>query len=357
MNARVALVALALWLPGQVLGQGFAGLGTTADGFAMPDPERVLVFPEDHGAHPEHRIEWWYLTANLKAPDGTPYGLQWTLFRLGLAAPAPRDQSTGQGTGQGWQTPQVWMGHAAVTTPTAHFVAERLARGGIGQAGVTASPFSAHIDDWAMEGSDLDDLRLRASGSAFAYDMRLKAGGPLVLHGRNGYSVKSEAGQASHYYSQPFYRIAGTLRLPDGAVEVAGTAWLDREWSSQPLAPDQSGWDWFSLSFDSGARLMGFVLRGARDFTAATWIDADGTPTAMPDGAFQAVPLAHHRVAGREIPVVWQVRLPVRGVDVRVEALNPDAWMATSVPYWEGPVNVRGSHDGVGYLEMTGYGG
>jgi predicted secreted hydrolase len=29
--------------------------------------------------------------------------------------------------------------------------------------------------------------------------------------------------------------------------------------------------------------------------------------------------------------------------------------MGTSFPYWEGPIAFRGSHGGVGYLEMTGY--
>ena len=44
-----------------------------------------------------------------------------------------------------------------------------------------------------------------------------------------------------------------------------------------------------------------------------------------------------------------------KGIDVRVEAVNPRAWMTTSVPYWEGPVRITGSHGGRGYLEMTGY--
>ena len=94
----------------------------------------------------------------------------------------------------------------------------------------------------------------------------LQAEGPLVLQGDRGYSVKSAGGQASHYYSQPFYRVTGRLDLPAGPVAVTGQAWLDREWSSQPLAADQTGWDWFSLSFDTGEKMMGFVLRdgGAR---------------------------------------------------------------------------------------------
>ena len=267
MNVKALILAiLAMLLPVQAVAQGFSGLGTAASDFAAPVPGRVLEFPADHGAHPAYRIEWWYLTANMTGPDGTPYGLQWTLFRSALA---PRD-------GAGWETPQLWMGHAAVTTPGAHHVAERLARGGIGQAGVVADPFSAWIDDWAMEGPDFDTLRLTASGAEFAYDVQLTATGPLIKHGQDGYSVKSAAGQASYYYSQPFFDLAGTLTLPQGDVPVTGRAWLDREWSSQPLAADQTGWDWFSLSFDTGDKLMGFILRGGTDYTAATWISADG---------------------------------------------------------------------------------
>ena len=138
-------------------------------------------------------------------------------------------------------------------------------------------------------------------------------------------------------------------------MAVTGTAWLDREWSSQPLAADQTGWDWFSLSFDSGDKLMGFVLRGAKDYTSATWISADGSVDRLADGAFMAEPLAQHTVSGHTVPIEWRVRLPDHGLDVTVTALNPDAWMATSVPYWEGPVTISGSHTGVGYLEMTGY--
>lgn len=344
MNARVLLVVL--W-PAAAAAQGFAGLGTEVQGFALPDPADVPQFPQDHGPHPDFRIEWWYLTANLTGPDGTPYGLQWTLFRTALAP----------GEAAGWDSPQLWMGHAAVTTPEAHHFAERIARGGIGQAGVTASPFAAWIDDWQMAGPTMDELTLRASGTDFGYEMQLVAEGPIVLHGAQGYSVKSSDGQASHYYSQPYYSISGTLALPEGEIAVTGNAWLDREWSSQPLSADQSGWDWFSLHFADGTRLMGFRLRGADDtaFTAASWIEADGSVTAYPDGALVARPVETARVAGRTVPVVWQIALPDRGLDITVAALNPGAFMAVSVPYWEGPVTVSGSHDGRGYLEMTGY--
>ncbi len=344
MNVRVIL--LALWLPCMAAAQGFAGLGSSSDGYALPAPGYNFQFPADHGPHPDFRIEWWYVTANMTGPDGTDYGLQWTLFRSAIAP----------GTGSGCETPQLWMGHAAVTTPTDHHVTERLARGGIGQAGVTADPFEAWIDDWQLVG-DVGHLRMTATGPDFAYDVTLTANGPLVFHGDRGYSVKSEAGQASYYYSQPFYDLTGTLTLPEGDVTVTGHAWLDREWSSQPLTADQTGWDWFSLSFDDGAKLMGYRLRSADGsaYSVGTWINADGTTDSLNPDEFRAEPGATHTVAGHTVPVEWRVRVPSRGLDVTVAAINRDAWMATSVPYWEGSVTISGSAKGRGYLEMTGY--
>ena len=343
MNAKVFL--LLLW-PITASAQGFAGLGTDVDGFSSPQRPAQFDFPTDHGPHYDYRIEWWYLTANLEGLDGTPYGLQWTLFRSALTSDG----------GKGWSSPQLWMGHAAVTTPDAHFVTERLARGGIGQAGVQADPFEAWIDDWQLVGPDFATLTMTASGPDFAYDMVLNSDGPLVFHGDEGYSVKSAEGQASFYYSQPFYAIEGTLILPTGSIEVAGDAWLDREWSSQPLSDSQTGWDWFSLSLEDG-KLMGFRLRQTDGsyYTSATWIDPNGSATSYANGAFEADPVAISDVGGRDVPTTWNVRLPDRGVDVEVTAINPQAWMDTSVPYWEGPIIVLGSHTGRGYLEMTGY--
>lgn len=350
MIARL-LTILLLW-SGPAIAQGFGGLGTQAEGFAVPERDKALVFPQDHGAHPEYRIEWWYITATLQDEDGTEYGIQWTLFRSALA-PELSD---------GWRTSQIWLGHAGLTTPQRHYVAERRARGGLDVAGVTLDPFIAFIDDWqfastTLAGDPYARARLTARFDQARYDLHLTAQGPLVPQGQNGYSQKSPEGQASYYYSQPFYEVEGTLTLDGQDVEVTGKAWLDREWSSQPLSEDQLGWDWFSLKFDGGARMMGFGLRD-RDgsvYTSATWITPGGTPTPFPDGALRLTPLSVENVAGRDVPVSWRVELPARGLDVETTPLNPQSWMATSIPYWEGPISFSGSHQGRGYLEMTGY--
>ena len=119
--------------------KGFAGLGNQAAAFKPVVPGRAFSFPADHGPHDGFRIEWWYVTANLKDDQGNEFGAQWTLFRSALNA-APEQA--------GWGNPIIWLGHAAVTSATVHHAAERYARGGVGQAGVNLTPFSAWIDDW-----------------------------------------------------------------------------------------------------------------------------------------------------------------------------------------------------------------
>lgn len=345
MNVRILI--LLVFLPYNLLAQSFSGLGSTAEGFANPAPNTNFDFPLDHGPHNNYRIEWWYLTANLSGEDQTPYGIQWTLFRT---ARSPNEEN-------GWLSNQIWFAHAAITTPNEHFTTERFARGGIGQAGVNAEPFEAWIDEWKLVGKNFDELNLNAAGPNFAYNMSLEAEGPLVFHGDKGYSVKSSEGQASYYYSQPFFKIKGTLTLPEGDINVEGNAWLDREWSSQPLSENQLGWDWFSLSLDNGAKLMGFQLRqtDGLNFSSSSWIEPDGSITSYGYNKFVAEPVKESNVYDKKIPTEWRLKLKDQNLDVIVKALNPNSWMNLSIPYWEGPVAVSGSHSGLGYLEMTGY--
>ena len=333
---------------------GFAGLGSEAEGFSTVTRGTPLVFPSDFAAHPDYRIEWWYVTANLTDERGEPWGAQWTLFRQAMA---PQSASEAEA---GWQSAQVWLGHAALTRADGHRHADRLARGGIGQAGVRAQPFQAWIDDWSLSGdanAQLSPLRVRAAGEGFSYNLNLQASAPLVLHGDRGFSQKSERGQASWYYSQPFFQVDGEVHWQGETRRVSGKAWLDREWSSQPLAADQQGWDWFSLHLQDGSKLMLFRLRSDDDshFYSGTWITADGVAEPLDQSAIVMTPLQETAVAGRSLPTRWRLQIAHKDFDVTAQALNANAWMGTGIPYWEGPVNVTGSHTAVGYLEMTGY--
>jgi len=335
--------------------QGYAGLGQDAEGYAEVTPGKSFSFPADHGPHPDYRIEWWYVTANLADSSGAAYGIQWTLFRQ-ATRPGPQ--------AQGWASQQFWMGHAAITRADSHRFAETFARGGVGQAGVVASPFSAWIDSWQMRGSEqtsaltLAPLALNAAGPDFSYALALSADRPLVLQGENGFSRKSQRGnQASYYYSQPFLTVTGRITLDDRPVEVTGQAWIDREWSSQPLASNQTGRDWFSLHVASGEKLMLYRMRqtDGDNFVFGNWISPNGATRPFAGAEIIMTPKADIEVAGRKMPVEWQIAIPTLGFAIACSPLNPNSWMGTSFPYWEGPISFKGSHNGVGYLELTGY--
>lgn len=368
---------------------GFAGLGQEADGFQHAEPNQTIRFPEDHAAHPDYRIEWWYLTANLEDADGEPLGLQWTLFRQALMPPSERPEPTP------WAADQLWMAHMAISQGEQHQVAERFGRSHSqaelyqpqnAQAGVIASPLHAWLDDWqlkASEDADSDDfnhLTLSAysgeDASRFGYTLELTAEGPLVFHGEEGFSQKAANGQGSMYYSQPFWQIEGDVILNGETKTVSGRGWLDREWSSQLLDARQSGWDWFSIHFEDGHKLMAFQLRGGgddsgdsgsdntsseqgADYRSGTWISPQGDATPLATDDITLTPLATSSVAGRDVPTRWRLEIASLELDINIEAPQANRWMDTSVPYWEGEVlvNDRASGEplGEGYLEMTGY--
>lgn len=332
--------------------QGFAGLGQAAGEFQAVARGHPLEFPRDHGAHDGYRIEWWYITANLTDDADRQWGAQWTLFRSALRPEVQTD---------GWTSSNVWMGHIALTTPWSHNFAESFARGGIGQAGVQAQPFKAWIDNWLIEATcseGISELRLEADAEGFGYELQLRSEGPLVLHGEQGYSEKSGEGQASYYYSQPFYEASGVVTLDGESFAVNGRAWLDREWSSQPLSARQEGWDWFSLHLGDEYKLMLFQVRhdSGEHYRAGTLIATDGsTQSLQPEQIFIEAQAFSHQQNGKQVPTSWQVRVPDFNIHLTIDAIEPQAWMSTTFPYWEGPVTVQGSFNGLGYLEMTGY--
>ena len=340
-------------------------LRQSGEGFAQVEPGRTFVFPKDHYPHERFKIEWWYLTANLRGSDGQDYGVHWTLFRQAMnAAPNPR----------GWQSNQTWMAHTAISTPHHFEFLQRFARGGIGQAGVAITEqntFEAWMDDWLWQSESLTPFpgELTASTDNQSFKLALSASDNWVLQGKNGFSQKSELGQASYYYSQPFIDITGTIWVGDEPVEVAGQGWLDREWSSQPLADNQDGWDWVSLHLGDGSALMVYQLRhdSGEHYISGSWVSESGDVTILGAGDVTMTPKSETRLSiqsaegdnsqssTKVIPLEWRLKVPNLGIDISVTADKPNNWLATAFPYWEGPVAVEGSHQGVGYLELTGY--
>jgi len=317
-----------------------------------------ITFPADHQAHPDFRHEWWYLTANLIDEDGNTLGVQWTQFRF---AAAPQESGNGAKKTT-WQSQQIYMAHSAVTTKDKHYADEKWSRDQAELAGVDASPLRVYLDDWQWNSSsdDLFPATLNANSEQFGYSLKLTSNAPYQKQGEQGYSTKSSDGKvASYYYSQPFIDVSGEVTIDGITHQVSGKGWIDREWSSQFLLDSQQGWDWFALRLSDETSLVVFQLRnstsGEASYANARLMQQDGSGIAISQQEITLTAVKQTEIDGRDYPTEWQISIPTQQIELTVSALNPNAKMPLSVPYWEGPIVIKGSHSGSGYMELTGY--
>ena len=354
------------------------------------DPDYRMSFPQDHGTHDQFDIEWWYLTANLQDEAGDPYGLQWTLFRFKNPRPSSSQAEANNSSSslknspvtlnestvsldKKWHNDQIYMAHASIHSLDTHWFSEKFARGGVGNAGLTALPLNLFIDDWQWLNSD-GDIGLFPSTLTFnatdtskpnaeaSATFTLNQTGPLVQHGDNGFSVKSNSGHASHYYSAPFISIEGELTqaidtVTTAPIKLKGQAWFDKEWTSQLLDTGTQGWDWLSLHLDDGNKIMAFRMRlkNQDDYVTGSYITSTGEQITLQPGDLTLQPVSVKKVDGRQLPLIWKLMIPSKKIDLTISTLKDKQWNNAAVPYYEGMVKIEGSHGGVGFLELTGY--
>lgn len=341
---------------------GFAAaaspVGYPAVRYPAVRPGVALRFPADHGAHPAYRTEWWYVTGWLRIGDGRDLGFQVTFFRTRPPA--------GDANPSRFAPRQVMFAHAALSDPRLGrlFHAERAARAGFGLAGATTGDADVRLRDWRLRRLRDGRFVTRIAGEGFALDLALRPTQPPLLQGEGGYSRKGpRPEQASHYYSIPHLAVSGGVTRSGARTAVTGEAWLDREWSSDYLAPAAQGWDWTGLNFDDGSALMAFRIRrrgGGTVWAGGSFRDPSGRIVrfAPADIAFRPLRQWRSAATGATYPVEQElsVRLPT---GIRRFRLTPmfaaqelDSRRGGTPVYWEGAVRTTG---GRGYLELTGY--
>lgn len=322
-----------------------------------------LVFPEDHGAHPGHRTEWWYWTGRVEAPGGRPFGFQATFFRRQLP-PRPRDVSSA------WDARDLMVAHAAlgdVRRGVFHH-AEASARTAMERARAGSRGLDVAVGNWTAV-STVRGVRLSLPVGAWGLDLTMDPRRPPMTHGPSAYSRKSDVrDQGSRYYSQPRLAVSGTVRIGNERLPVRGEAWLDREWTSSGLGPDAVGWDWFSLTLADGRDVMAYVLRHPDghvlgvsrasirhpDGRQATWLPGPGRLEARRTWTSPR--------SGIRYPASWTMVLPDDPEPLTITPAMADQELRTArttgVTYWEGLVEVRRANRaaGWGFVELTGYG-
>ena len=333
-------------------------------GYARADGTRPLDLPADFGPHPDYLTEWWYYTGNLDAVDGRHFGYQLTFFRRAISPPdlrQPRDSN--------WAADHLYLAHFTLTDVARdeYRAFERFTRGAAGLAGAQAEPYRVWLEDWQIEQRSPDVVALHALQDDIVIDLTLTDVKGTVLQGQAGYSPKgSEPGNASYYFSQTRLQTEGSLTTRGETFSVSGLSWMDHEFSTSALAPEQVGWDWFSIQLDDGSELMLFQFRredGSSDqFSSGTFIAADGQTTHLAREDFDITVGDTWRSprSGAEYPSQWELRVPSLDLTLALEPYLSDQELNVFFVYWEGAVHITGTRAGNavagnGYVEMTGY--
>lgn len=361
-----------------------AGMASLHMPLANALPVRTLSFPRDHGAHPDFRTEWWYITGSAKSGN-REFGFQITFFRS-------RVEPT-QGMQSQFAAKQLLFAHAAVTDVQGKKLwhDQQIARAGFGIAQASEADTQVKLRRWSLTRLPYENLyNARVVAKEFEMELVCTNSQPLLLQGKDGLSRKGpDEKQASYYYSQPQLSVAGFIELQGKRFEInegklpgkdaGGTAWLDHEWSQELLHPEAVGWDWIGMNLFDGSALTAFQLR-KKDGTAV-WSGGSYRPAAQAKNTnagtsfggkafnaspfevqFQALKPWKSPLTAASYPIEWLVRTPADYYTVKAVIPNQelDSRSSTGAVYWEGLSDLfdsNGKHVGRGYLEMTGYAG
>ncbi|SFU93930.1 lipocalin-like domain-containing protein [Halomonas korlensis] len=312
-----------------------------------------LALPADHGVHSEASTELWQVSAHLTDEDGLPVGVQFLLFRIGLAGPdAPPPTSS-------WEARELYRGHVVLIEAAGSTVVaqERFARGMAGLAGYEANLGELRLDTWSLE-FPVQAVPGQWTLNTGPGDIRVELNlmpekEPLRVDG-NAFPFRG--------YAFSRLRAEGTLETQSGQRSVSGTAWFEHLWGELPIpggSPVAS--DRLQVQLNDGSELS--VVRSRRLDGAGTptvealLIDAEGTVVAFDDAA--QLELAR-RWQGAEAawPVDWELRLGDLQLSITpvMDAQEHDFMVSV----WSGLVQAQGQHgdrpvSGLGTLQLTGY--
>lgn len=350
---RLLELALALVLWGPMCAQVMA-----ESAYPAVREGRALAFPEDFGAHPDYRTEWWYVTGWITDDQGVERGFQVTFFRVRTLI--------GENNPSRFAPTQLILAHAALADPQQGRLlhAERSARALEPLAGAASGNTRVWLDDWSLM-HDEGTYRTRIVTDDFTLELDMVTPAPPLLNGRDGFSQKApDPINSSYYYSRPQLQVSGSLGFDGQKMKVSGHAWMDHEWSSEILPEGAKGWDWVGINLHDGGSLMAFQMRDERAqaiWSAGTLGAASGEVAILKPAEVVFEP-GRRWVSvrsGTEYPVEWQLRVRDRNFVVRplMDDQELDSRRSTGAIYWEGAVRLfeEGVEVGRGYLEMTGY--
>ena len=159
-------------------------------------------------------------------------------------------------------------------------------------------------------------------------EVKIKRTGPVLHNCATGsFPFLSDAVQVWQY-SAPYMRAEGTLTLNGKTSQIAGDAWLDRQWND--MSPDffakKTKWKWMDLNLDNNYKISiwDMTVDGKNENAWATVLTPEGAhivadmiPLAQDESDFWESPITKQRYATRYV-----VRIPSLDAEIEVQTYD-----------------------------------
>ncbi|MCF6203282.1 MAG: hypothetical protein L3J59_06350 [Methylococcaceae bacterium] len=298
-----------------------------------------VVLPKDDGHHSDG-MEWWYYNGHLVTESGKEFSFHFTTFLVNNLT-----------------TQTVF--HSSLTDHQSGYHFTDQVRVGGNLSAEAENKFNFRHLSWVMQGSNGSDV-LKVENEKFAFDLSLESTLPVVLHGDHGVLPLGSFGK-SYYYSRTRMNISGILDTGGVKESVKGEAWFDHQWGD--FYTDKMSWVWFSIQLENGMDLMLYQIsdKYGSPISYNGSISKNGKTEILNQDDFILVPKKNWVSAKtkKSYSIEWAVKVPQKEIDLVVKSVVKnsefDAKLTTYLVYWEGAIEINGSHKGKGFLELNGY--
>jgi predicted secreted hydrolase len=305
--------------------------------------------PKDEGAHPESKMEWWYLNATVSDNEGHQYTAMLAYFNKASLRPPLKIISIAD--------LDAGVFHQDVPTISQLMVAKpNYAEGGLDLRW-------NDYDRWYRTDQDSYHYSVQAKGDSIGFSFDLVQEKDPLMVGGNGLIEWTEG--STYYYSLTRLQVGGQIEIEGKAIDVEGIGWMDHQWMEDMA---EKGWQWFSIQLDDDTDIICWNIVNTDNSVQSrdlTMMFADGSIYHTTDLELAATDSWVSPDTKETYGMTWKLREPGHDIDLEIKARFPqqEIILLKEVPQytwqiWEGGTTVSGQIDGsavsgIGYAELV----
>lgn len=335
----------------------------------VPDPDKQLVFPSDHGGHEDAQWEWWYFNGSLETEDGKTYDYFWSFFKVYV------DNDTVMAIPLNLLTMAVpfyfpfHFGGFSILDhqENKHKRSYRCTFPFFWKGGYKKSDMKLWL--WGNEAWRTGDntFRVKSIIDGYALDLTLKPERPPLHYGKMKNGTLLHPDTIQKYYSVTRMKTEGVLKKGKDSEKVTGISWMDHQYGFI-YNEDLKGYDWLCINLDDGTDILIALVHYfsipvlPESFCAIMFPDGRNEYIEMDKGNFTMRPLRVWKSPTTRVTygVDWEIEIPDFDLKLTSKAINDKQEMI--IPpnvFWEGSCAIQGTFQGRevsgrGFLETFG---